>query len=231
MKQRKEVSMKLSLILATKGRPQQAKACIERMFSTTKLPFELLIMSYPDEEAKELFSTLPKDKNIVLEYLDCRSVPAYNRGASLAKGTHLFAVDDDSWFPENWLENIEAAIREMPNQYGYLKIKSDSNNYWAERAVGSRNFLVDHLGGVLCIPHYYSQYEDVEKSDRAIAAGHFHVVDNVYIEHRHPAYGKADMDATYQDGFAKYAGIDQVTYQLRKQAGFPNDYESVISRL
>lgn len=224
--------MKLSVILATKGRPQQALNCINRIFETTKLPFELLIMSYPDEEANEIFTVLPKDKDISLHYLACRSVPAYNKGASLAKGTHLFAVDDDSWFPENWLENIEFAIKAtMPNQYGYLKIKSDSNNYWAERAVGSRDFLIDHLGGVLCIPHYYSQYEDVEKSDRAIAAGHFYVVEDVYIEHRHPAYGKAEMDATYQDGFAKYAGIDQVTYQLRKQAGFPNDYESVISRL
>lgn len=220
--------MKLSVILATKGRGEQAVRCINRFYETVDdFHIELIIIAHPEEATREAFKQLPKDKDITVYEVDCRSIEAYNIGASKSTGDWVLGLDDDAWFHDGWFEKLMETVNSIPNNHGYVKIQSDNKCEWAERAICSRKFLVEELGGVMCIPHYLSQYDDVEKTDRAKIANLWFESD-AYIEHRHPAHNKAPMDSTYQDGFARYAGIDGITYNLRKQAGFPNDYESYI---
>lgn len=218
----------LSAILPTKGRGEQAVKCVNRFFETTQLlDVELFIIAHPDETNLSAMPNLPKGKQIHLEYIDCKPLEAYNIAAAKAKGTHLFDFDDDAWFADGWLAEVYKTFDVAPGN-AYVKIPSDATTYWAERAIGNRQFYIDVLGGVISIPHYYSQWNDVEKSDRALMANCFRVADKAYIEHRHWVYGKAAMDETYQEGGGKYANIDMATYQRRKALNFPNDYEGVI---
>lgn len=219
----------LTAILPTKGRGEQAVRCINRFLETTEgLDTEILIMAYPDASNEEFMPKMPKCVSI--HWLDNPLMECYNIGASLAKGNFLFDFDDDAWFQDGWLHKVYKTFDSIPNQHGYVKIQSDNSCYWAERAIGNRQFYIDVLGGVLSIPHYFSQWNDVEKSERAMAASLFFESD-AYIEHRTWVYGKAQMDETYQNGSRKYADIDGATFKLRKAAGYPNDYEPIINSL
>lgn len=219
----------ISMMLATKGRTAQAMRCIDRLFETTDgFNTELFIMSHPEPETMDAVKLLPKNKNIQVHYVDMRPIGCYNLAASMSKGDYLFLFDDDAWFYDNWLANAMKVFDNLPDGNGYVKIQSNNTGYWAERAILSRQFAIDHLGGVLCIPKYISQYEDVERSDRAIRAGLFFQAADSFIEHRHWVYGKAEKDATYLEGGIKHVTSDHNTYASRKRAGFPNDYEAIL---
>ncbi len=224
----------LSAILPTKGRGPQALRCINRLFETIgDFDLELFIIAHPDESNEVLKPLLANNFSwanrimVHLEFMDIKPLAAYNWAAERAAGTHLFDFDDDAWFYDDWLKRVFDVFDAIPNGHGYVKIQSDSQNYWAERAIGNRDFYKEVLGGVISIPKYHSQYNDVEKSDRAIRAGLF-FESQAYIEHRHWCYGKAEKDATYLDGGIKYVTEDHNMYASRKAAGFPNDYAGVI---
>lgn len=219
----------LSAILPTKGRGPQALRCLNRLYETTQgFDIELFVIAHPDESNDILtLDSLPEFFCCKLEFMDIKPLAAYNWAAERAIGTHLFDFDDDAWFHDDWLKKVYEVFDTIPNGHGYVKIQSDSQNYWAERAIGNREFYKDVLGGVISVPKYHSQFNDVEKSDRAIAAGLFFQSD-AYIEHRHWCYGKAEKDITYLEGGIKYVTEDHNTYASRKKAGFPNDYKGVI---
>lgn len=217
---------KLSAILPTKGRGEQAVRCINRFYETTAdFETELFVIAHPEPETVEAFKKLPKNQNIYVEFVDIRPLQAYNYAVQKATGTHFFDFDDDAWFSDGWLDEVKKVFDEHPQ--AYVKIRGDNSDYWAERAIGNRELYIQVLGGVLSIPHYHSQYNDREKSDRAIAAGVFYESD-AYIEHRTWTNGKAALDKTYEEGGKMYAAVDHGTYIGRLAAGFPNDYPVVI---
>lgn len=221
--------MLLSVILPTKGRGEQAARCINRLFETTQgFDVEVFIVAHPEEETRVAFSKLlPKRRPITVDWVDCTPIQGHNIGGAQAKGTHLLALDDDGWCGENWLAKVMTVFDTISTNMGYVKIRDDGKNYWAERAVGSRNFYTELLGGTLDIPEYISQYDDVEKTDRAIAAGIFYQSD-AYIEHRTWVYGKAQLDSTYINGSKKYCEIDRKLYEARRSKGFPNSYKRIL---
>ncbi len=217
----------LSVIMPTKGRGPQALLCIERMFETAPgFDIECVVVAYPDDSNKAVFSQSRHNIQVIWE--SCGPVEAWNKGASIARGNFLKVGEDDLWYEPHWLSYTMDVIDNLPNQYGYVKIRSDASTYWAERAIASRQFLIDIFGGVLNIPHYISQYDDRERTDRAIAAGLFFHSPKAYIEHRHWKYGKGKDDETYDRGGLYHYKQDEITYKTRKAAGFPTDYKAVI---
>ncbi len=219
--------MLLSICMPTKGRGPQALRCIEQLFKTTVgFDVECVVVAHPDDSNLGVFLTpIP---NVIVIWQECSAIQGWNIAATHAQGDYLKVGDDDLWYHDGWLEETMKVVEATSEGHGYFKIRSDSSNYWAERAIGSRRFFVETLGGVLCIPKYLSQYDDVEKTDRAIAAGLFFEAPKAYIEHRHWVYGKAEKDETYMRGGIALVNKDQVTYQQRKAAGFPTDYTGVI---
>ncbi len=220
--------MFLSIIMPTKGRGEQAVRCIEQLFKTTNdFEVECIVVAHPDESNQKAFSNY-SNPNVQVIWEECSAIQGWNIGASKACGDYLKVGDDDLWYHDNWLLEAYKVIQETPDGHGYFKIRSDSQNYWGERCIGSRRFFKEVLGGVLCIPHYLSQYDDVEKTDRAIIEDLFFQAPNAYIEHRHWVYGKAIKDDTYKRGGIALVGQDEKTYKYRKSIGYPSDYLAVI---
>lgn len=79
----------------------------------------------------------------------------------------------------------------------------------------------------MCVPHYRSWCLDVELNDRAKAAGQYAWAEKAMVEHRHVAFNKASVDATYQIGYNVHA-YDQMILQARRKHGYPNDFKAVI---
>lgn len=224
--------LKLSIIMPTKGRGSQvARLCKQIRKTTVGFNVELIVLAHPEEETKKAFDKLSAfDKEILdLEYLECRAIDGYQIGAGKATGTHLLATEDDSWPHEGWLAATMRKFDEIPDGHGYVKLPSDSKDYWAERAIGNRRYFWEVLGGVICVPHYITVYDDVEKSDRAIAANLFFEAEGAFVEHRTHVYNKAPCDKTYQEGGLTHWPTDHKTFLERKAAGYPIDYKPALS--
>lgn len=224
--------MKLSIVMPTKGRgPQAARLCKQIAKTTLGFNVELIVLAHPEAETKEAFDALPQTaKDILnLEYLDCRAIDGYQIGAGKATGTHLLAMEDDAWPHPEWLAHTMRKFDEIPDGHGYVKLPSDSRDPWAERAVGNRRFFWEVLGGVICVPHYITVYDDVEKSERAQKAGLFFEATGAYVEHRTHVYNKAPIDKTYQEGGLTWWPTDRKTFLERQAAGYPIDYKPSLS--
>ena len=224
--------LKLSIIMPTKGRGSQVARLCKQMWKTT-LGFnvELIVLAHPEEETRKAFGSLSKSvmEIVDIEYMDVRAIDAYQIGAGKATGTHLLGNEDESWPQEGWLANDMKKFDEITDGHGYVKLTSDSKDYWAERAIGNRRYFWEVLGGVICVPHYITVYDDVEKSDRAIAAGLFFEAEGAFVEHRTHVYGKAEIDKTYQEGGLTHWPVDRQTFLQRKGAGYPIDYKPALA--
>lgn len=222
----------LSIIMPTRGRSQQAFKCVQRILEVTKdIDFEIVISSHPDLETVQLFGSLadPRVKTHFAEHDN--GIQAWNHAASLSQGDFLTVSDDDLWYNENWY--VEAMRLLDPNEIMYVGIgefgKGQDSQWgeWPERAVGTRRFFKEIIGGVLCVPHYKSHHDDVEKSDKAHIHNCIHKVDG-NIEHRHYCrHSGAQRDETNARA-ERWYGEDLQTYIRRKAAGFPLDYQGVF---
>lgn len=68
-------------------------------------------------------------------------------------------------------------------------------------------------------PSYVSVYCDNEQMDVAKELGCYQFIDKQIFEHKHPAYGKANMDALYVNNESYYS-LDSENYKKRKLNGF-----------
>lgn len=73
--------------------------------------------------------------------------------------------------------------------------------------------------GYIYNPEYCSLWCDNEQTDVAKLVGAYKFVDRQIFEHRHPAVGKAQMDAQYYHT-ESFFHQDRATYEIRKGANF-----------
>lgn len=73
--------------------------------------------------------------------------------------------------------------------------------------------------GYIYNPEYISLFCDNEQTDVAKILGAYKYIDREIFEHRHPAVGKAQMDAQYYHT-ESFFQQDRATYERRKSANF-----------
>ncbi len=220
----------LSIIMPTRHRSLQAFNCVQRIIEVSDgLDYEIVISAHPEKETIDLFSSL-NDSRVNIFYMEHNNgIEAWNFAASQAQGDALTVSDDDLWYhPDWWVEamNIIDVSRPMYIGIGEFGHGQDSES-WPERAIGTRKFFVNILGGVLCIPHYKSHHDDVEKSDKARANNVLLQV-NGNIEHRHYTRCNTTKRDETNARAERWYGVDSQTYHSRKSAGFPIDYSPLF---
>jgi hypothetical protein len=75
--------------------------------------------------------------------------------------------------------------------------------------------------GTRTVPGYKSLFCDQEQTEVLRAAGRLVYIDEVIIEHRHPAWGVAARDALYDHNDALW-NADQMIYEARKRISRPH---------
>jgi hypothetical protein len=154
----------------------------------------------------------------------------WNAGAAVSEADWFVMGSDDLLFQSGWLDAAMATDR---GGYVGLRTQDSDAHEWAENYMASRTFCMEHLGGCFVIPHYLSQYLDVEAWLRATRAGPGApwgvavITAQVVLESLHWTNGKLPMDATYQLGRVRVP-FDHQTYVRRFAAGFPDDFEPVL---
>lgn len=220
---------KVSVVLPSRGRAAQARRCVERLLATTRgYALEVVVVTDGCRETSEALRPLA-DRLVELPRRS-GAPAAWNAGAAAATGEIIVLGADDLWWGHGWIGEMLERMAELPDGdglVGFNDLARDGDELATHYAI-SRRFMVEHLGGVLACPAYRHYYIDNEANVRAKLAGRFTWARFCLVEHRHPLYGKAEMDTVY----AETMGLieqDGETFLRRAAAGFPDDYKPSVS--
>lgn len=109
----------ISVLIATKDRPQKLKACIRSILLNTYHNFEILILDQSRGGAAKQFVNSLHNKRVI--YTKLRVVgksKAINRGLTIAKGDIISFTDDDCIVSRNWLSSIDRYFKKHPKVMG-----------------------------------------------------------------------------------------------------------------
>jgi len=213
-----------SIIIPSKGRPYQLRDCVDGILATTA-GYQIEIIIVVDD--LEGYADLLKDYPVKLIHQDePGAIRGWNKGLKESQGEIVVMGADDLVFNPGWYEAMLAGFER--GRFVGLTYFTDQRGTWATHYAMTRDYLIEHNGGVLICPAYHHQYIDFEASARAMKAGEYIPVSPI-IEHRHPAYGTAVWDQTYEQGCKKWAEADGIIHDRRVEAGYPDDFEAVIT--
>ena len=188
-------NIKISLLHATRGRPNQAINAKELWLNTAKYPGRvehIFAIDHDDEESIAL-----KMHDHVIQFDDGHSVGAWNLAAASSSGDILIQLSDDWLPPEGWDELI--CRRLNCNNEEVLRV---SDGYRKDdlmcMAILTREYYVRHG---LFDPAFKNVYSDDDYTRRATKLGVVVDARDIVIRHEHPAWGTGKpMDATYERG-------------------------------
>lgn len=152
---------------------------------------------------------------------------AWNTALKAYPDADLYVLGaDDAIFTAGWLE---AAIRALDSIGGDGLV--GFNGQWKDSEMSfhymmTRNFIVEHHGGVAAVPHYFTWGVDTEACKRAMLAGKYtKAMDAVVLHDWKGPHG----DDTYRMG-AERRGETKKIYYARERQKFPNDFEPIIRK-
>jgi GT2 family glycosyltransferase len=218
----------VSILLATAGRHERAEACVTSMWATTE-GHDIEIIAAVDG---------PPEDALELEQLGCvvdhsaemrGSSRAWNDALKLAKGDPIVLAADDLEFQAGWLDAALETLAEFPDGWGFVGF---NDGHWGPELsthyLMSRRFVVEVLGGVIAWEAYRHSFNDREANARAIEAGRYAWCEDARVYHRHWIFGDRPQDGTDTRLLGDHPESERM-FDERQAAGFPNDYEAVIT--
>ena len=193
-----EQKPRISLLHATRGRSSRAVGCRELWMTTATKPEQVEHIFAVDADDSVSVGMARQFVSVVSSGKSC--VAAWNRAAAKAQGDLLVQLSDD-WVPSlGWDESLLAAVKDknLARDEVVLAI-SDGTRKDDLLCMAILSRARYEKQGHLFFEGYESVFSDNEFSHRAWGDGV--VLDlrsSITFQHMHPAFGKAQMDATYQ---------------------------------
>jgi len=197
----------ISLLCPTRGRPANVSRMLESVFSndTSNTSQIVFFLDNDDHITIEVVQSLlveygtrikakigPRNRNIAKMHNHC---------ASAADGDILGLSDDDVVYRTiGWNEIIEEAFAACPDKI-LLAYGADGlhNQHHATHPFIHRTWL--ETTGYFVPEYFTGDYSDTWLFDVATRLGRTRYLENLSTEHMHPAAGKAEWDATYNERF------------------------------
>jgi glycosyltransferase involved in cell wall biosynthesis len=206
---------KISLLHATRGRPQKAWLCRKEWLRRAKNPdaIEHIFAIDHDDEAS---LPLCLANHIALTTTGC--VAAWNAAARKSRGDVLVQVSDDFEPPMGWDELILAELGDTSSPKVLAVSDGTRNDDLLCMAIMTRKRYKEQ--GHMFHPEFVSMYSDTWFSHKAFADG---VVidarDRLVFQHNHPLFGKGEWDETYarSNSDENYAQGEKVFNKLKSQ--------------
>ena len=189
---------RISLLHATRGRSSQAVNCRETWLNLAADPSQVEHIFAVDADDRESVQMAKQFVSVTSDRRTC--VAAWNLAARKSRGDLLVQLSDDWIPPPGWDRRLLQAVAGRDLQKEPLVIAVSDGTRKDDllcMAILSRARLEQQ--GDLFFDGYESVFSDNEFSVRAFRDKV--VVDArnlITFEHVHPAFGKAQMDATYQ---------------------------------
>lgn len=224
---------KTAVLLPSAYRPEVLRECLTSLFDNTPHDlFDLHLSLMQDDSASYDVAKDFRFKSLVFRRPDEYQLGAIYAGWLLLKhapGYHFYAIaSDDLVYHPGWFEAAWRMMNELGDYglVGFNDTHSNGNEYAAHFLV-SRQFLIDHHGGVIFPPIYRSWWCDREISDVAMLHNCYKWAADSIVEHRNHAWGGIEHDKVYQDAEENYAD-DYLLYQSLKERGFPVEWEPIL---
>jgi glycosyltransferase involved in cell wall biosynthesis len=216
----------ISVLLATMGRPDMALDTIQSLWDTVEGVEIVVAVDGPEDEFVRFQH---RDLTISYSTEPRGSSRAWNDALQLATGDPIVLAADDLEFEPGWLDAALETLAQFEDGWGLVGF---NDGHWGPELsthyLMSRRFIVEVLGGVVAWPCYRHSFNDREANARAIAAGRYAWCENARVYHRHWLFGDRPQDGTDTRLLGEHPE-SQRKFDERQAAGFPNDYEAVIS--
>lgn len=215
----------LLIRMPTRGRPAQALDVLAKYRALAKSWVTIEVILDHDDESMNNSKVLN-----LLASLDCQvyiathksKIEAVNSGVANDWGTLVLASDDMMPVKEGYdLAIIEAMREHFPLYDGAIYFNDGYNKDHVREGqpvLCTLPIMGRHLWeqfGYVYYPQYGSLFSDDEQTQLLTAMNRLRFVDNVIIEHRHHAAGKAVFDALYQFNDDKWGAKDHELFQRR----------------
>jgi len=190
----------ISLLLPSRGRPDNIARLHSSLVATSSGPWELVIRLDDDDPTRDAY---PTHANIIYSVGPRVVLSQYwNECHALAQGPIFCHAGDDIVFhTPNWDRLVAATF---PAD-GIAFVHGDDGSVNG-RLLGTHGFLhqrwVDTVG-TFCPPYFSSDYNDLWFNEVANALGR-RIFVPIITEHMHPAFGKAEWDDTHRERIARH---------------------------
>lgn len=221
----------LTIVLPTRGRPQQLTACLQSLRATAPGVRIVLVMDEDDVETQAVsnaFKDLPIHPLVVEP--GHTAAEKWNMGAEVVTTNTIVFGADDLIFNAEWAEKTTRALKAFPDGSALVGFDELANSPHPLHFAVTLKLLDEVNGGALVVPHYVSWYMDTELCDKAQIWGRYMRNCGAIVEHRHPMHGTAPIDALHRSGFLANQHRDRFVYEARKRAGFPTDWVGKVAR-
>lgn len=224
----------ISILIPSIDRPLQLRACLRQLIATTiRHEVEIVVsLCVSDRASHSAVAAMPVIVTAGHEGYT-GSCFAWNEALARADPNAIAYVmmGDDVWAHRSWLDFAMGGLAMLPDIGGVVGCNDlDPRTDTQERAnhfLVTRPFVSEVLGGTPFMPCYRNYFFDIETCERARRAGRYIYAPLSILEHRHPHAHKARQDGVYLRSGQSFENDRQI-YELRRAAGFPNDYDPVI---
>jgi GT2 family glycosyltransferase len=218
--------MRIVALLPTFHRPEGLKRAI-RSLRETASNVDIVVAADPDDtegihtavQAGVFLAICGKPK------LGCAN--AWNTALRAALDYDLYIIaSDDAIFEPGWYQAAWKGLAELGGS-GIVGFHSpDSPVALALHYMMTRDFIIEHHGGVAAIPHYTAWCVDTEAQRRAEIAGKFYKAMDAIVTHD---WKGPDGDEGYIIGRDRKEDNKALFYE-RKKKGFPDDFKPILRK-
>ena len=222
---------KISIIIPQRGRIEQLKQTLQSLYESGALGEHeaVLVVDDDDSDSKNLYLLHPHIYRVIVDP-GLTPVEKWNEGAQWVNGDVLMLGANDIVFDKDWLKHALSALRTLPDEQGVVGTNDGYTNGEASSPhfLATREFLVQHNGGVLCVPHYHAAFPDVEICEKARELGLYRFAKASRVIHKHPQTNSAPVDEIHERGFLRWYDTDRLVWLERQAKGYPIDFEPVL---
>lgn len=185
---------KISLLHATRGRPQKAWLCRKEWLRRAKNPDAIEHIFAIDHDDEASLPLCLANHTIVLSG-GC--VGAWNAAAKKSRGEVLVQVSDDFEPPMGWDELILAELGDLSESKVLAVSDGNRKDDLLCMSILTRKRYEEQ--GYLYHPEFFSMYSDTWFSHKAFMDGAvIDARDRLVFNHYHPLFGKGEWDETYK---------------------------------
>ncbi len=205
---------RISLLHATRGRPNQASKCRKAWHDLAEHPEQVEHIFAFDEDDKDSH-VLARFHHVVMP-AGGGCVAAWNVASLVSLGDVLIQVSDDWTPPPMWDRLILERLGDLSEPRVLAVSDGSRNDKLLCMAICSRGYYCQDF--FLFHPDFTGVYSDNWFTQTAYARGQVIEARDIVFQHKHPAFDTAPMDATYaaQNSPERYAQGKAVYDELAK---------------
>jgi glycosyltransferase involved in cell wall biosynthesis len=196
----------VAVLIPVLARPHRVAALLESLAAATRSPYRALFICDPHDHAEQQAVRDAGAEALIVAGNYARKI---NQGVAASTDPLIFLGADDLHFHPGWLaharQHLAPGIGVVgTNDLGNPRVVSGrhATHCLVTRAYASLG-CIDQPGQLLC-EAYAHNFVDDELVATARRREAWAFARQAVVEHQHPHWGKADMDATYETGLASF---------------------------